>query len=94
MVTRLTLFRTGGFVAGTADSSLRFRYIGAYEVEREAANINPYIALATAIGSGLFGIDNKIEPNPAGQGQCLRPEIREEAGLAAHRRRSRRGHAR
>lgn len=27
-----------------------------------AADINPYIALAAAIGSGLWGIENKIEP--------------------------------
>ncbi|MEA3292572.1 MAG: glutamine synthetase [Pseudomonadota bacterium] len=29
-----------------------------------AADINPYIALAAALGSGLWGIENKIEPNP------------------------------
>ncbi|NBU15064.1 MAG: glutamine synthetase, partial [Alphaproteobacteria bacterium] len=30
-----------------------------------AADINPYLALAAAIGSGLYGIENKIEPgNP------------------------------
>ncbi len=28
-----------------------------------AADINPYIALAAAIGSGLWGIENKIEPD-------------------------------
>jgi glutamine synthetase len=28
-----------------------------------AADINPYIALACAIGSGLWGIENKIEPD-------------------------------
>jgi glutamine synthetase len=28
-----------------------------------AADINPYIALAAAIGSGLFGIENRIEPD-------------------------------
>jgi glutamine synthetase len=27
-----------------------------------AADINPYLALAAAIGSGLWGIENKIEP--------------------------------
>jgi glutamine synthetase len=27
-----------------------------------AADINPYIALAAAVGSGLWGIKNKIEP--------------------------------
>jgi glutamine synthetase len=30
-----------------------------------AADINPYIALACAIGSGLWGIENRIEPDPA-----------------------------
>ncbi len=30
-----------------------------------AADINPYIALSAAVGSGLWGIKNKIEPtNP------------------------------
>ena len=28
-----------------------------------AADINPYVALACAIGSGLWGIENKIEPD-------------------------------
>jgi glutamine synthetase len=28
-----------------------------------AADINPYIALAAAIGSGLWGIENRIEPD-------------------------------
>lgn len=30
-----------------------------------AADINPYIALAAALGSGLWGIENKIEPDEA-----------------------------
>ena len=30
-----------------------------------AADINPYIALAAAIGSGLWGIEHRIEPDPA-----------------------------
>jgi glutamine synthetase len=30
-----------------------------------AADINPYIALACAIGSGLWGIENRIEPDEA-----------------------------
>jgi glutamine synthetase len=30
-----------------------------------AADINPYIALAAAIGSGLWGIEHRIEPGPA-----------------------------
>ncbi len=30
-----------------------------------AADMNPYLAMAVAIGSGLWGIENKIEPMPA-----------------------------
>lgn len=30
-----------------------------------AADINPYLALAAAIGSGLWGVENRIEPDPA-----------------------------
>ena len=30
-----------------------------------AADMNPYLAMAVAIGSGLYGIENKIEPTPA-----------------------------
>jgi glutamine synthetase len=33
------------------------------EVRIAAADINPYLALAAAIGSGLWGIENKIEPD-------------------------------
>ena len=35
-----------------------------------AADINPYIALACAIGSGLWGIENKIEPDAAIEGSA------------------------
>lgn len=35
-----------------------------------AADINPYIALAAAIGSGLWGIENKIEPDAPVQGSA------------------------
>lgn len=35
-----------------------------------AADINPYIALACAIGSGLWGIENKVEPDPAIDGNA------------------------
>jgi glutamine synthetase len=30
-----------------------------------AADMNPYLAFAVALGSGLYGIENKIEPMPA-----------------------------
>jgi glutamine synthetase len=33
-----------------------------------AADINPYIALAAAVGSGLWGIEHKIEPDPPIEG--------------------------
>jgi glutamine synthetase len=35
-----------------------------------AADINPYVALAAAIGSGLWGIENRIEPDPAVEGNA------------------------
>jgi len=35
-----------------------------------AADINPYVALAAAIGSGLWGIENRIEPDPAIEGNA------------------------
>ncbi|WP_259782689.1 glutamine synthetase family protein [Aestuariispira ectoiniformans] len=35
-----------------------------------AADINPYIALAAAIGSGLWGIENKIEPTAPVEGNA------------------------
>jgi len=35
-----------------------------------AADINPYIALAAAIGSGLWGIEHRIEPDPPLQGNA------------------------
>lgn len=35
------------------------------EYRISAADINPYIAMAAAIGSGLWGIEHEIEPTPA-----------------------------
>ena len=35
-----------------------------------AADINPYIAMACALGSGLWGIENKIEPDAAIEGSA------------------------
>ena len=35
-----------------------------------AADINPYIALAAAIGSGLWGIEHKIEPDAPIEGNA------------------------
>jgi glutamine synthetase len=45
-----------------------------------AADINPYIALAAAIGSGLWGIENRIEPDAPIEGNSYDREH------AAHRR--------
>jgi glutamine synthetase len=45
-------------VIGGSEQSQRVEYrIG-------AADINPYVALAAAIGSGLWGIEQRIEPDP------------------------------
>ncbi len=35
-----------------------------------AADINPYVALAAAIGSGLWGIEHRIEPDPPIEGNA------------------------
>jgi glutamine synthetase len=40
------------------------------EYRISAADINPYIAMAAAIGSGLWGIENKIEPTEATTGNA------------------------
>jgi glutamine synthetase len=39
-----------------------------------AADINPYVALAAAIGSGLWGIEQQIEPDPPVQGNAYEAE--------------------
>ena len=49
-------------VIGGGPSSQRVEYRIA------AADINPYIALAAAIGSGLWGIEHRIEPDAAVEG--------------------------
>src|SRR5882672_8070742 len=40
------------------------------EYRISAADINPYLALAVAIGSGLWGIENQIEPDPMVEGNA------------------------
>ncbi len=45
-----------------------------------AADINPYIALAAAIGSGLWGIEHRIEPDAADRGQRLRSRASRRTG--------------
>lgn len=49
---------------------------GAQRVEYRiaAADINPYIALAAAIGSGLWGIEHQIEPDAPVQGNAYQAE--------------------
>ncbi|GAC1664044.1 MAG: glutamine synthetase [Steroidobacteraceae bacterium] len=39
-----------------------------------AADINPYLALAAAIGSGLWGIEHRIEPDPPIEGNAYARE--------------------
>ena len=42
------------------------------EYRQTAADINPYIAIATALAAGLHGIENKTEPPPPAQGDASR----------------------
>jgi len=55
-------------VIGGSEKSQRVEYrVG-------AADINPYLALAAAIGSGLWGIENRIEPDEAISGNAYEKE--------------------
>jgi glutamine synthetase len=38
------------------------------EYRQTAADINPYIAIATCVAAGLYGIEKKLVPPPAGKG--------------------------
>ena len=49
-----------------------------------AADANPYLALAAAVGSGLWGIENKIDPGEPIAGNILREEASGEVAAAAH----------
>ena len=53
------------------------------EYRISAADINPYIALSAAIGSGLWGIENKIEPTDPLSGNAYEKEIDPEFALPA-----------
>ena len=77
---------TPGFWAPTAatwgyeNRTCALRVIGGSEKSQRveyriaAADINPYIAMAAAIGSGLWGVENRIEPAPAMVGNaCEQP---------------------
>jgi glutamine synthetase len=46
-----------------------------------AADINPYIAFAAAIGSGLWGIEHRIEPDPPVEGSAYAHEVAPERSL-------------
>jgi glutamine synthetase len=40
------------------------------EYRQTAADINPYIAMATCLAAGLYGIEHRIEPPPAVHGDA------------------------
>ena len=42
-----------------------------------AADMNPYLAFAAAIGSGLWGVENRIEPNPPTTGNAYNEQFNE-----------------
>ncbi|HMC93093.1 MAG TPA: hypothetical protein VKI45_11590 [Allosphingosinicella sp.] len=64
-------------VIGGSEKSQRVEYrIG-------AADLNPYIALAAAIGSGLWGIENRIEPDAPIEGNAYAVEMPPERALPA-----------
>ena len=46
-----------------------------------AADANPYIILAAALGSGLWGIENKIEPEPVVEGNAYDLKLPEALAL-------------
>jgi glutamine synthetase len=54
--------RTAGFRVVGHDASLRI------ECRLPGADANPYLAFAAALASGLDGIENRIEPPPAFDG--------------------------
>lgn len=64
-------------VIGGSDSSQRVEYRIA------AADINPYIALAAAIGSGLWGITHRVEPDAPVTGNAYEHEPPAERKLPA-----------
>ena len=62
-------------VIGGSEKSQRVEYRIA------AADINPYIALACAIGSGLWGIENRIDPGEPLKGSAYEVKFPPEAAL-------------
>jgi len=53
------------------------------EYRISAADINPHIALAAALGSGLWGIENKIEPTEPVKGNAYEQEFPAEMSLSS-----------
>ena len=51
------------------------------EYRGAAADIKPYIALAAAIGSGLWGIEHRIEPGAALTGNAYEVKLPDERAL-------------
>ncbi|HKO93638.1 MAG TPA: glutamine synthetase, partial [Polyangiaceae bacterium] len=51
-------------IRGDGPSSTRFEY------RQTAADMNPYIAIATSVGSGLLGIERAIEPLAESRGDA------------------------
>ncbi len=64
-------------VIGGSEKSQRVEYRIA------AADINPYIALAAAIGSGLWGIENKVEPDEPIAGNAYEHQAASKRSLPA-----------
>ena len=64
-------------VIGGSPASQRVEYRVA------AADINPYIALAAALGSGLWGIEHKIEPSDPSSGNAYAQTIPDELRFPA-----------
>jgi glutamine synthetase len=46
-----------------------------------AADANPYVILAAALGSGLWGIENKVEPEPVVEGNAYEHKFPERLAL-------------
>ena len=61
---------------GVENRTTAIRIIGAgspacrVEYRQTAADINPYVAMATCVAAGLHGIENQIEPPPAVRGDA------------------------
>lgn len=51
-------------IPGDKPSSTRFEY------RQTAADMNPYTAIATCLGAGLYGIEHALEPGPAARGDA------------------------